>query len=130
MQGHSQSNIIIRCSGSSVKLEFIGINMLHFQSLALVHCYVKVEGTNASRVSISRVNFTVFNTLALNIRSSDYVSISRSALQGRVRAGQSMVNISNVNYLDLGLCNFANITPTSHSPVLIFNHVHVIQIFW
>jgi hypothetical protein len=76
------------------------------------------------------VNFTAYNTLALNIRSSDYVNISHSILQGQGHAGQSMVNISDVQYLDLSFCNFAAITSTLYSPVLIFNDVYVTQIFW
>jgi hypothetical protein len=128
MQGHSQSTSqsVIGCSGSAAQFVFISVNILYIQSLALVNCHVRVQGTNASRVSISHVNF---NTLALNIRSSDYVNISHSTLQGQVRAGH-MMNISNVNNLDFSFCNITDIIGSSYSPVLMFMDVHVIQIFW
>jgi hypothetical protein len=131
MQGHSQSTpqSVIGCSGSAAPLVFISVNTLYIQSLALVHCHVRVEGTNASRVSIFHVNFTAYNTIALNIRSSDYVNISHSTLQGQVRAGHNMMNISNVNNFDFSFCNVADIMGSSYSPVLMFMDVHVIQIF-
>jgi hypothetical protein len=106
LQGNTPQSVI-RCSGSSVKLEFIGVSTLYFQSL---DCHVRVQGTNASRVSISYVNFTAYNTLVLNIKSSDYVNISHSTLQGRVHAGQSAMNISNVNFLDLSFCSILQIS--------------------
>ena len=89
LQGHdpSASRPVIKCSGQDVNLEFVRINMFHFQYVTIVNCSVVVECTtnppDTSRVRMSYLMLTAINRPVLRINSCAYVNISYSAFQGQ-----------------------------------------------
>ena len=135
LQGYDPSapRPVIRCTGQDVNLEFVRINMFHFQYVTIVNCVVVVECTtnspDANQVSISYLMLIANDQPILRITSCTYVNVSYSAFQGHYNTSSGMqLHFNRIGNLEISYCNFTDIIAGSHGSVVAeVDQVHLFQ---
>ena len=133
LQGYDPSapRPVIRCTGQDVNLEFVRINMFHFQYAIIVNCVVVVKcRLYANQVSISYLMATANDQPILKITSCAYVNVSYSAFQGHYNTSSGMqLRVNTGGNLKITYCNFTDfIIAGSQSSLIEFNNIAEVQL--